>query len=132
MEQKNMALVRILIADDNSIIRNLVRVLLESQHGWIVCGEAVDGEDVIQKTVELRPDLVLLDTSMPKLDGWQACKLIRAKVPETKILLVTQHDPEVLRRAVVGSGACGFVVKSQISSDLKAAVAAATKPSGNN
>ena len=127
-----MASVRILIADDNSIIRKLVRVLLESEPGWIVCGEAVDGEDVIEKTVELRPDVVLLDMSMPKLDGWQACKLIRAKVPETKILLVTQHDPDVIQQAVVGSGACGFVVKSQIPSDLKAAVAAATNPGSNN
>lgn len=127
-----MALIRILIADDSSIIRNLLRILLESQAGWIVCGEAVDGQDVIAKAVELRPDVLLLDMSMPKLDGWQVCKSIQAKVPETKILLVTERDPSVIRQAIIGSGACGFVVKSQIPSDLRAAITAATNPAINN
>ena len=117
---------RILIADDNATIRRLLRKLLESEPGWTVCGEAVDGHDAVEKAVELRPDLVLLDMSMPKLGGWQACQSIRAKVPETRIVLVTEHDFDLMKQAAIGSGAHGHIVKSQLFEALKPAVAAAT------
>lgn len=120
-----MASLRILIADDNATIRKLLRELLESEPGWSVCGEAVDGQDVVEKAVELKPDLLLLDMSMPKLDGWKACKFIRTKVPGTKIVLVTEQDFDLMKQAAIGSGAHGFVVKSQLFEALKPAVAAA-------
>ena len=118
---------RILIADDNATIRKLLRELLESEPAWTVCGEAVDGEDVIEKVVELRPDILLLDMSMPKLDGWQACRTVREKVPGTKIVLVTEQDFDLMKRATRGSGAHGFVVKSQLFSALKPAVTTASR-----
>jgi CheY-like chemotaxis protein len=107
-----MASLRILIADDNATIRKLVRELLESEPGWTVCGEASDGHDAIEKAVEFSPDVLLLDMSMPKLDGWQACKSIRARVPGTKVLLVTEQDSDLMKHAIPESGAHGFVVKS--------------------
>jgi CheY-like chemotaxis protein len=91
-----MKALRILIADDNATIRKLLRERLESEPGCIVCGEAVDGQDAVEKAVEFSPDVVLLDMSMPKLDGWQACKSTRAKVPGTKVLLVTEQDPDLM------------------------------------
>ena len=122
-----MAPLRILIADDNAMIRKLLCELLESEPGWTVCGEAVNGEDAIEKAAELRPDVLLLDMSMPRVDGWQACRMLRAKVPATKIVLVTEQDFDLMKRATMGSGAHGFVVKSQLFSALKPAVTTASR-----
>jgi len=116
---------RILIADDNATVRNILRQFLETEPAWSVCGEAVDGKDAVAKAVELKPDLLLLDISMPQLDGWQACKSIREQVPETKILIVTEHDPDLLRRTFSAAPVHGFLAKSEIISVLKSAVEAA-------
>jgi CheY-like chemotaxis protein len=76
-EGTNRRPLRIVIADDNALIRKLLREFLESEPGWVVCGEAVDGNDALVKSVELKPDLLLLDISMPQVGGWQVCHSIR-------------------------------------------------------
>ena len=116
---------RILIADDNEVVRCAMRALLEAQSGWTVCGEAADGRDAIEKAIELRPELVLVDVSMPGSSGVEAAKSIREKLPQCEILLVAEHDASVMIRMVALAGAGGFVLKSRLAHDLIPAVKAA-------
>jgi len=125
------SLLRILITDDYSAIRSIVRQFVESELGWTVCGEAVDGNDAVSKALELNPDLLLLDISMPQLGGWQACQAIRAKLPALKILIITEHDPAIMKVAMGGISIDGFIVKSEIASGLKPAVHAAMNASSS-
>jgi PAS domain S-box-containing protein len=109
---------RILIADDHELIRRGVRSLLQSRADFSVCGEAVDGQDAIQLAGKLRPDLIIMDISMPRLNGLDATREIKRSLPETDVLVLSQHDsPEVMRRAL-HAGARGYVVKSAIGADL--------------
>jgi DNA-binding NarL/FixJ family response regulator len=121
----NLRPLRILIADDNATIRRLLREFRESEPEGIVCGEAVDGNDALIKAVELKPDLLLLDISMPQMGGWQVCQSIREELPEMKILLIAEHDPDLMKIAVLEGQAHGFVTKSEAVSSLKVAVEAA-------
>jgi DNA-binding NarL/FixJ family response regulator len=90
----------ILVVDDNEAIRKLTRLLLETQTDLEVCGEAVDGVDAIKKTKELKPDLVLLDLSMPRMNGIEAASVIRGIMPQVLIVLFTLYK-ETLGNAVV-------------------------------
>src|SRR5437667_11537433 len=84
---------RILIADDHEIIRRGVRSLLEARpNNYDICGEAVDGRDAIDQAAKLRPDLVIMDVSMPVLNGLEATRTIRKLVPETDVIILTQHE----------------------------------------
>jgi DNA-binding NarL/FixJ family response regulator len=124
-EGANAPPLRILIADDNATVRRLLREFLESEPGWTVCGEAVDGNDALAKAARLRPDLLLLDISMPELGGWQACRSIRTQLPELIILIITEHDPDLMQEAIIAEGVHGFVAKSEAVRTLKGAVTAA-------
>ena len=115
---------RILIADDNKPFRTFLKTLLERHEGWAVCGVAKNGEEAVQKAVELKPDLILLDIEMPKLDGLSACRLILEKVPTTEILILTVYQSLDLARIAAESGAWGYVSKSSISRDLIPAIEA--------
>jgi DNA-binding NarL/FixJ family response regulator len=115
---------RILIADDNKPFRTFLRALLEQHDDWSVCGEAKNGDEAVQKAIELKPDLILLDIEMPKLDGLSACRAIRAKVPTSEILILTVYQSLDLARTAAESGAWGYVSKSSISSDLIPAIEA--------
>ena len=83
---------RILIADDNQLVRRGVAEILSSLAGCNVCGEASNGLEAFQKSQEMRPDLVLLDISMPGTNGLETARLLRQKIPEMKILIITHHD----------------------------------------
>jgi DNA-binding NarL/FixJ family response regulator len=109
---------RIMIADDEPHIRSALRNIVERHEDWTVCGEAVDGVKAIEKAEELRPDLVLLDISMPNLDGISATPRIREKVPGTGVLILTLHESLDLARMAASAGAWGYVTKSLASSDL--------------
>lgn len=113
---------RILIADDHEILRRAVRSLLSSHQTLHVCGEAVDGCDAIRKAQELKPDTIVMDLTMPNLNGLEATREIRKILPQTKILILTQHDiPEMMTQAL-SAGASGYVVKSTMGNDLVVAL----------
>jgi two-component system, NarL family, response regulator NreC len=117
---------RILIADDNEMVRRRVTGILSSVPNWEVCGQAMDGEEAIQKARELLPDLILLDISLPGLSGLEAARLLRQKVPKTKILVMTQHDPIPFLPCVLEAGAHACVEKSRLGMDLLASIKSIT------
>src|SRR5260370_31909924 len=109
---------RVLIADDHDLIRRGVRDLLAARSGWQVVGEAWNGADAVQKAVSLKPDVAILDFSMPELDGPGAAAQITEKAPETGVVVLTMHDSEQVMREVLQSGARGLVLKSDGDRDL--------------
>jgi DNA-binding NarL/FixJ family response regulator len=119
--------VRILIADDHPVVRHGLRTLLREHQGWEVIAEATDGMEAVEMADRLNPDVVVLDLSMPRLHGLEACRQIRAKAPNCEILIVTQHDsPQMLQQALL-CGAKGYVVKADAARDLLAAVDAVSQ-----
>ncbi|MBV8514128.1 MAG: response regulator, partial [Acidobacteria bacterium] len=113
---------RILIADDHEVMRRGVRGLLESHDEWAVCGEAFEGREVVVKSRELRPDLIIMDINMPGLTGIDAAQLIRKENPTAKILFFSVHESAQTVREVVNAGAQGYVAKSRAGHDLVDAV----------
>jgi DNA-binding NarL/FixJ family response regulator len=115
--------VRLLIADDHEVVRHGVRAVLERQSGWAVCGEARTGREAVAKAVDLQPDVVILDISMPELNGLEATRQIRRLVP-TKILILTVHEADQLVTEVLDAGADGYVLKADAGRTLVAAIRA--------
>jgi PAS domain S-box-containing protein len=109
---------RILIVDDQHVVLQGVRSLLSSRPEWLVCGEAGDGLEAVEKAKMLRPDIVLMDISMPRMDGLQATRIIRRELPEAKVVLVSQNDPEVVARQAIEVDASEYVAKDKLSHDL--------------
>jgi DNA-binding NarL/FixJ family response regulator len=117
-----MISLRILIADDQPLVRVGLRMLL-GQHGdWMVCGEAEDGIEAIKQAVVLQPDIILLDISMPKLDGLGAVPLILGKVPNAAIIVLTLHDSLDMARIASRVGAAAYITKSLLTKDLVPAI----------
>ena len=114
--------VRILIADDHEVVRRGVRSLLKSRADWEVCGEAVDGRDAVQKAKELKPDVIVMDIGMPYLNGLEAARVIRKEVPQSEILILSQHEAAEMRPAALQAGAREYITKSDVARDLLAAV----------
>jgi DNA-binding NarL/FixJ family response regulator len=117
-----MKLLSILIADDHAVVRRGLRSLLETQPGWRVCGEARNGREAVQKAEQLKPDLAILDISMPELNGLEAVARILKAVPNIHVLILTMHSSEELMEAALKAGAQGYVLKSEAERDLLAAV----------
>ncbi len=117
-----MGSLRILIVDDHETVRRGVRDLLSSRRDWVVCGEAGDGFEAVEKAKSLRPDVVLMDISMPRMNGVEATKIIRREVPESKVIIVSQNDPAVVSRQAAEIGAGGYVNKADLARDLLPAV----------
>ena len=119
-----MSTLRILIADDHYLVRQGLRSLIESHEGWEVCGEAVDGREAVQKCKELKPDLLILDICMPKLNGVDAARQILRANPTQRILIVTDVDSEEVIRESLEAGVRGWVWKSDGAPDLISAMEA--------
>jgi PAS domain S-box-containing protein len=119
--------VRILIADDHEVVRRGVRSLLGSRADWEVCGEAVDGRDAVQKAKELKPDVIVMDIGMPHLNGLEAARVIRKEVPQSEILILSQHEAREMRPAALQAGAREYVTKSEVARDLLTAVESVTR-----
>jgi DNA-binding NarL/FixJ family response regulator len=116
---------RILIADDHSVVRAGLRALLESRHGWEVVAEASDGREAVDKATKLKPDVAVLDIGMPLLNGVEATRRIRTASPSTEILILTMHESDDLVHQVVQAGARGYILKDEADRVLLAAVDAA-------
>src|SRR6185436_6623165 len=123
-----MPALRILIADDHAAVRRSVRTLLESHAEWIVCGEAADGEEAVERVAQLQPDVVLLDLEMPKLNGLQAARRIRDRAPKVQILVLTMHDSPSLDDEARRAGARAVVAKSDAGQLLLEAIASLQSP----
>jgi DNA-binding NarL/FixJ family response regulator len=113
---------RILIADDHDVVRSGVRAILEGQPGWEVIGEAGDGKVAIAQALATRPDVVVLDYALPLVNGIEATRQIRSRVPGAEVLIFTMHDTATLVREVLEAGARGFLLKSDAKRFLMAAV----------
>ena len=113
---------RLLIVDDHEIFRRGLRALLEPSSDWEICGEAVDGLDAVEQCKSLKPDVVVLDVSMPRLNGLEAARLIQKENPGSKIVIITQHDSPQIRMAAMEAGARAFVTKSAVGSELISAL----------
>src|SRR5579863_9140631 len=119
-----MQSLRILIVDDQERVRRGVRLLLQTQTNWEVCGEAATGRQGIEQARELHPDVILMDVTMPELDGLAATRKIKSEDPRSHIIILTQYDSESVKSAAMGAGACGYVVKSR-PQDIVPAIQAA-------
>jgi DNA-binding NarL/FixJ family response regulator len=113
---------RILVVDDQPYIRRAVRSLLESQNNWVVCGEAADGIEAIARTAELHPDVIVMDMSMPRLNGLEAARTIREEFPKSRVVILTLHDLPELPALVKRAGAQGLVLKSDSNRFLISAI----------
>ena len=115
-------MIRVLVVDDHEVVRRGVCSLILSHSNYEVCGEAIDGQDAMEKARQLNPDVIVMDVSMPKLNGLEATHLIRAALPDSEVLVLSQHEsPEMIRQAAK-AGARGYVVKSSIARDLLVAL----------
>jgi len=119
--------IRILLVDDHPIVRQWLRALLEGRPGWEVIGEASDGLEAVDQATRLHPDVMVLDVTMPRMNGLEACRVIRQKTPGLEILFVTQHDSPQMMREALDAGARGYVVKSNAARDLLEAVEAVSQ-----
>jgi DNA-binding NarL/FixJ family response regulator len=119
-----MAGLQILIADDNPLVRYGLRILLQRHDGWTVCGEAADGLEALEKAASLKPNVVLLDISMPKLDGLSALPLLREKVPDAEVIILTLFESLDIARTAASAGARAYVAKSLLLTDLVPAIEA--------
>jgi len=113
---------RILLVDDQEPVRRGLRSLLSSRTDWLVCGEAVDGLEAVEKAKTLRPNVVLMDISMPRMNGLEATRIIRQEVPESQVILISQNDPTIVDQQAAKMDVRGYVVKADLSRDLLPAI----------
>jgi DNA-binding NarL/FixJ family response regulator len=117
---------RVLIADDSDIVRQGVIGLLSTEAGCYVCGEARNGAETVQKATQLHPDLVLLDVSLPDINGLEVARRLRIEIPDAKILIVSQHDPSRLLPRAIEAGADGCLDKGSLGTELLPRIRALT------
>jgi two-component system response regulator NreC len=116
--------IRILVADDHGVLRAGLRALLNAEPDMKVVSDASDGAEALQLAISRRPDVVLLDISMPDDTGIEVTRRLRGACPETRILILTVHEDETLLREAIRAGAAGYIVKRAIESELINAIRA--------
>ncbi|MCH7576575.1 MAG: response regulator transcription factor [Chloroflexi bacterium] len=117
-------LIRIVIADDHALVREGTRQILEDHPGLVVAGEAQDGEEAVAIVSRLQPDVVLMDISMPKMNGIEATRLIKKESPSTSVLILTAYDDDQYIFALLDAGAAGYLLKNVRGEELAQAVRA--------
>lgn len=118
---------RILIVDDHGVLRAGLRVLLGDETNFEVVGEASTSDEALRAAFSLKPDIVLLDLSIPGIGGIEVTRRLHEKLPRTKVLILTVHEDAALLREALSAGAAGYVVKRAVESELLAAIAAAER-----
>ena len=114
--------IRILIADDHGVLRAGLRALLKTTPEMRVVGEAADGQETLRMADRLRPDVVLLDISMPEPGGIEVTRQLKETLPKVRVLILTAHEDEALLRAAIEAGASGYIIKRAIESELISAL----------
>lgn len=122
--QNKASPIRVLLADDHDILREGLKALLSMQGEMLIVGEAFTGREAVELAERLKPDVVLLDVSMPELDGLEACRRIRAHHPQVQVLILTMHEREDYLRQALEAGATGYLVKRTAAAELRMAVRA--------
>lgn len=115
---------RILLVDDHAVLRHGVRALIDEHIDWKVCGEAADGQEAVEKALELKPDLIVMDIGLPVMNGLDATREIKRVLPATKIVVFTMHDSRVIAEQARRAGAERTVVKGGSLDDLTEALVA--------
>ncbi len=121
-----MTTIRILLADDHNVMRRGLRLLLESQPGFTVVGEAADGLAAVEQAMATTPDVVLMDVAMPRLSGIEAAKRITGALPQTAIVILSMHSDEGYVLQALQAGAKGYLLKDSAEGDLIEAIKAAS------
>ncbi|MEI7880374.1 MAG: response regulator transcription factor, partial [bacterium] len=117
-----MSSLRILIADDHELVRKGLRSVLDGQPGWTICGEAINGRDAVEKAKQLKPDVMIMDVTMPELNGLEATRQILKDRPKTEVLILTVHESEQLVGEVLAAGARGYILKGDTTRLLVSAI----------
>jgi DNA-binding NarL/FixJ family response regulator len=117
-----MSGLRIFLADDHSLVRRGIRSLLGVHSEWEICGEARDGREALEKVNQLHPDVLILDISMPELNGLEVTRSVHRMCPQVEVLVLTVQDSEQVMRQVLEAGARGYMLKSDAGSELLTAV----------
>ena len=121
-ESVSPSMTHVLLVDDHDILRQGLKMLLSMQQGIKVVGEARTGQEAIVMAKELMPDVVVMDITMPNMDGLEACQLIRNQQPATQVLMLTMHESEEYFLQALRMGAAGYLVKKAAPSDLQMAI----------
>ena len=115
-------MIRILVVDDHEVVRRGVVTLLDGVRDWKVCGEAADGREAIARATDLKPDVVVLDVSMPTMGGVEAARIIRHAIPATIIIILSMHDPDRIS-AAAGADVDACINKTSAGAELKSTIA---------
>ena len=122
IHSRGRTMLRVMIADDHELIRRGVSDVVESHPGWEVCGEASDGKQALDLALSERPDVVILDISLPTMNGLGITRRLRQDLPNTSVLLYTMHDEEDTISGGLAAGARGYVLKTDSAHNLEAAI----------
>jgi len=121
---------RILLADDHSVVRSGFRMILDAQTDMEVVGEVANGREAVEQATALQPDVVIMDVTMPELNGIEATRRITAALPRTRVLALSMHKDSVYVREILRAGACGYLLKDSGEGDLVSAVRAVARGEG--